>query len=253
MQKSTHSDTSDERRAWGYWLLTLAFGVCPPAQSSPDFRRLSITHRVSCALNPSAVSARTLFVLPLAAASLAACSSSRPMTPAPPPPPPVPRVDVAATETLDLGPYMAERPVETPPVEHEVPADLMNNAVREAPRSTTETRPGTTPTRPTSPPGTNRPTRPVFRTVNGYRVQAMQSTNRVEAERAAQTAMAWWRRTRGGSPEVYLVYRAPYYRVRVGNYAERGEADRVARSLNASFPNAFAVPDRVTVRQQAED
>ncbi|MCA0269301.1 MAG: SPOR domain-containing protein [Bacteroidetes bacterium] len=195
------------------------------------------------------MSARTLFVLPLAAASLAACSASRPIAPpAPPPAPPAPRVDVAATETLDLGPYVVERPAETRPVEHEVPADLMNNAVREAPRPTAET-PSSRPT--TTPP--SRPGRTVFRTVNGYRVQAMQSTNRVEAERAAQTAMAWWRRTRGGSPEVYLVYRAPYYRVRVGNYAERGEADRVARSLNASFPNAFAVPDRVTVRQQAED
>lgn len=201
------------------------------------------------------MSFRTVFVLPLAAAGLAACSSSRPVAPPSPPPPTTPRVDVAATETLDLGPYVAARPVEERPVEHEVPADLMNNAVREPARPTSEARPpvpGTTPTRPSTP-TPPRTTRPVFRTVNGYRVQAMQSTNRVEAERAAQTAMAWWRRTRGGSPEVYLVYRAPYYRVRVGNFAERGEADRVARSLNASFPNAFAVPDRVTVRQQVEE
>lgn len=198
------------------------------------------------------MSVRTVLLLPLAAASLAACSASRPAAPPPPPPPPpAPRVDVAATETLDLGPYVVERPVETRPVEHEVPADLMNNAVREAPRPAAETRPtrpSTNPTAPTTP--STRPGRTVFRTVNGYRVQAMQSTNRVEAERAAQTAMAWWRRTRGGNPEVYLVYRAPYYRVRVGNFAERGDADRVARSLNGSFPNAFAVPDRVTVRQE---
>jgi len=194
-----------------------------------------------------------VLALPFAALGLGACSSSRPAAPAAPVRPAAPRVDIAATETMPLGPYLAERPVEAPPVEHEVPAELMNNAVREAPRpppDPTPTRP-TTPERPTTP-SAPRPSRPVFRTLQGYRVQVVQSTSRADAERAVQTAMAWWRRSRGGNPEVYLVYRAPYYRVRVGNYAERGESDRVARSLNASFPNAFSVPDRVTVREMVE-
>ena len=62
-------------------------------------------------------------------------------------------------------------------------------------------------------------------------------------------AIAWWRRANDGTPEVYTVYRAPYYRVRVGNYATRGEADRAARSVGGSFPGSFVVQDRVTVRQ----
>lgn len=201
---------------------------------------------------------RAALVLPLAALGLAACSSSRPVAPpAPPPAPAAPRVDIAATETMDLAPYVAERPVVPQPVQHEVPADLMTNRVPEAPAPVAEarrpapSRPAPVPTRPTPTPTRTptRPTRPVYAAVQGYRVQIIQSTNRAEAERAVQSAMSWWRRSRGGSPEVYLVYRAPYYRVRVGNFAQRPEADRVARA----FPNAFVVPDRVTVRQVVQE
>ena len=229
--------------------------ICSPVSSPPAAPYSSAPVIALPALSlPLARRRALVLALPLAALGLAACSSSRPVAPRPAPSvPAAPRVDIAATETMPLGPYLAERPAEAVPVEHEVPAELMNNAVREAPRPPPAPAPSrpTTPSRPTAP-ATPRPTRPVFRTVQGYRVQVVQSTNRADAERAVQTAMAWWRRSRGGSPEVYLVYRAPYYRVRVGNYSERGESDRVARSLNASFPNAFSVPDRVTVREMVE-
>lgn len=152
--------------------------------------------------------------------------------------------DVRSTETFDPSAYPAtgqrETPA-TPDVAHDVPADLLANRTPAAP--TAAPRPSTPAERPTT------PREPVMRTVNGYRVQIFQSSSKDDADRRVAEAIAWWRRTNAGTPEVYTVYRAPYYRVRVGNYASRAEADRAARSLGGSFPGSLVVPDRVTVLQ----
>lgn len=178
---------------------------------------------------------------------VAACTPSRPVAretvrrPAVPP-----GVDVRPTETFDASAYPATITVETPAipdVEHDVPAELLNNSTPPPPPRNTPPMPPPTPETPAV------PREPVLRTVTGYRVQIFQAASKDEADRRVAEAIAWWRRTNGGTPEVYTVYRAPYYRVRVGNYATRVEADRAARSIGGAFPGSFVVQDRVTVRQ----
>ncbi len=187
--------------------------------------------------------------LPLAVLlAVAACSPARTATrdAAPARPQPV-RVDLRGSETFDPAAYPAAAdatvPAE-PAVAHDVPQTLLDNATAAAPAPTPRPRPAPTPEpeRPAARPG-------ALRTITGYRVQIFQSSSKDEADGRVADAIAWWRRANDGTPEVYTVYRAPYYRVRVGNYATRGEADRAARSVGGSFPGSFVVQDRVTVRQ----
>lgn len=48
-------------------------------------------------------------------------------------------------------------------------------------------------------------------------------------------------------PGIYLVYKQPYYRIRVGNFARRADAEQALDVVKPHFPNAFVVPDEVTV------
>lgn len=185
--------------------------------------------------------ARLFRLLPLLLMlSVAACSSSRPRRAAPPPPveTPAPQVDYTTTETFDVGAYPLEvsSTAEASAVRHAVPAALLNGTAPDSLAPAT--------TRPDAPsrPGT-------LRTVTGYRVQIFQSASKDEADRRVADAIAWWRRTQGSAPEVYTAYRAPYYRVRVGNFASRGEASQFASQLSRTFPSALIVQDRVQVRQ----
>ena len=188
--------------------------------------------------------ARLLRLLPLALIlTAAACSSSRPRTAAVPPRAPerpAPEADYRAAETFDVAAYPLEEPVGrgTPAVAHDVPAALMNGTAPDSLAPASPSRPG---------PETPRPG--VLRTITGYRVQIFQSASKDEADRRVAEAIAWWRRTQGNAPEVYTAYRAPYYRVRVGNFATRAEASRFASQLTGAFPSALIVQDRVTVRQ----
>lgn len=187
-----------------------------------------------------------LRLLPLVALlAVSACTPARTATrPDVPVRPAAPRVELAGTETFDPSAYPADAPASAvPAVVHDVPQTLLDNATAAAPE-----RPDPAPTS-----GTTRPDRPsggtTLRTITGYRVQIFQSSDKDEADRRVADAMTWWRRANGGTPEIYTVYRAPYYRVRVGNYATRGEATTAARSVGGTFPGSFVVQDRVTVRQ----
>jgi hypothetical protein len=188
------------------------------------------------------VMARLFRLLPLVLLlPVAACSSSRPRTPAPtrtPERPPA-QADYRTTETFDVAAYPLEAPADpsAPVIVHDVPAALMNGTAPDSLAPPAPSRPDT-------------PARPgALRTVTGYRVQVFQSSSKDEADRRVADAIAWWRRTQGTAPEVYTAYRAPYYRVRVGNFATRAEASRFAGQLTGTFPSALIVQDRVTVRQ----
>lgn len=85
----------------------------------------------------------------------------------------------------------------------------------------------------------------------GYRVQAF-SGNSNTAKSEAQSREA---RVRSFFPGygTYLVYNAPYWRLRVGDFRTRAEAEEFAISMKKAFP-AFKreitiVRDRVTITQ----
>ncbi len=141
-------------------------------------------------------------------------------------------IDHGVYETFDPSRYPEDAPTasQTDSLVHDVPAALLGNRPAEAGGSGV-----------------------VFSGV-GYRVQVFQSTDKQEADRAVTDAVAWWNRSAADlgllrTPEVYTVYRAPFYRVRVGNFQTRGDAQRIQAALNSAFNGAFLVQDRVTVRR----
>ena len=175
-------------------------------------------------------------LLALAAAlALSACATTAPPTgPAPPVEDDAPAYP--AYETFDPSGYDAEPDVRTD-VDHDVPARVMAGRV---------VVPGGA--APAPAPADDEP-----REVDGYRVQVFSSNSRDSAERVRAQALSWWQggaRDRAGAPaslDARVVYLQPYYRVRLGAFATREEADAALRLVRDEFPEAFLVADRVTV------
>ena len=178
----------------------------------------------------------SVLVLLAVALSLQACSGLRPVE-AQPQPEETP-ADVAPSypvyESFDPAGYDVE-PVVAAEVVHDVPARVMQGRV-EVPSEA-------------GPPAPSEP-RPVQ--VDGYRVQVFTSASRDAAERVRGEAVGWWERAQSqpGAPETLealVAYRQPYYRVQLGAFATREEADRALALVRRQYPEAFVVPDLVTV------
>ena len=76
---------------------------------------------------------------------------------------------------------------------------------------------------------------------NGYRIQIFSSSNnRLEAVKAKSEFLREF-------PEVksYLVYQAPNYKVRVGDFLDRLEANKELLLIQESFLNAFLVKGEI--------
>ena len=90
------------------------------------------------------------------------------------------------------------------------------------------------------------------RQVDGYRVQILSSNSRTTAEAARDGAVAWWARarSRSGAPaslDPTVAYLSPYYRVRLGAFGSEAEAEAALAFVRSEYPDAFLVPDVVTV------
>jgi len=74
-------------------------------------------------------------------------------------------------------------------------------------------------------------------------VQIYTGTSREEATKARNRSYARF-------PDVtpHFDYTQPNFRVRVGDFLDRLEAQRVYAGLLAEFPNALIVPDRIEIR-----
>ncbi|PEN06581.1 hypothetical protein CRI93_09895 [Longimonas halophila] len=78
-------------------------------------------------------------------------------------------------------------------------------------------------------------------------VQVGMNYHRADAESTRAEAVAWWSALdtppeplqRYREPPVHVVWRSPYYRVRIGPVATRSEADVVRASLRERFDDAF--------------
>ena len=87
-------------------------------------------------------------------------------------------------------------------------------------------------------------TRDARRSVSGYRLQVINTSDR-NAAIAAKTKVYQL------FPELkaYLLYQAPYFRLRVGNFTDKEEAEDYRKSLSREFPNSvFLVRDTVEVK-----
>lgn len=150
-------------------------------------------------------------------------------------PTPAPRRNLAEYEDFNPAPYRDEAPVTTVEVEHAVPVRLLENRADAG----------------------------VTRTVEGFRIQIYSSQDKEPADEKVEEAIEWWRTLQeeqeedgapatqeGLMPEelpVYVRYRQPYYRVRIGNFTSRDAAERALRMVQRRFTDAFIAPDVVTV------
>ncbi len=85
------------------------------------------------------------------------------------------------------------------------------------------------------------PTTALVDTIPGFRVQVL-LTKDIDEASGVKAAVARY------LPEewVYIVYDLPYYKVRVGNYAERESANESARKLvSHGFSNSWVVPEKI--------
>lgn len=142
---------------------------------------------------------------------------------------PSPAVQLSDYEDFDASRFQEEAPAGQGEVQHDVPAALMDGRSAE----------------------------PVSRTVQGFRIQVYSSLDKSAAFNQEEDAKSWLRDQEqlgdlppslsDGSPPVYTVYIQPYYRVRIGNFTTRSEADRARNFLSQRYSDAFIVPDQVTV------
>ena len=167
---------------------------------------------------------------------VAGCSGLGPAGPDPGPDgPDAPEPTYPAYETFDPAGYDAEPARAPSTVVHDVPASVMAGRVNV---------PGGT----TAPP----PSEPQATQVEGFRVQVFTSVSRDAAERVRGEAMDWWAgaQRQPGAPatlEASVAYAQPYYRVRLGAFADREEAEAALALVRRQYPEAFLVPDTVTV------
>lgn len=86
-------------------------------------------------------------------------------------------------------------------------------------------------------------TREARRNVPGYRIQVINTTDRSAAIQAKTKVYTLY-------PELkaYLMYQSPYFRLRVGNFINKKDAENVQRQLSKEFKqNLFIVNDVVEV------
>src|SRR5690606_14842775 len=139
--------------------------------------------------------------------ALAACAgpsgTTRPSGDDDPPPPTEP--GYPAYETFDPSGYDVHPARPARPIEHDVPARLMEGRV-EVPADDVE------------------------REVDGFRIQVFSGEDRRAAEGVRAEADAWARDVRGQDDalrnlESDVLYQQPYYRVRIGAFEYRDEAE----------------------------
>lgn len=80
----------------------------------------------------------------------------------------------------------------------------------------------------------------------GYRVQILSTRDVVHADTTKDNFAAWAdSRITGFTPEAYILFRQPYYRVRAGDFNNREMAIEFSRLLKQYYPDAWVVHDRI--------
>jgi hypothetical protein len=82
------------------------------------------------------------------------------------------------------------------------------------------------------------------RIVKGFRLMVITTSNRDEAIAAKTKVYTYF-------PELkpYMWHQSPYYKLKVGNFREKKEAEAYQKKLNVYFPKGvFVMPDKVEVK-----
>ncbi|MEX2380724.1 MAG: SPOR domain-containing protein [Vicingaceae bacterium] len=81
------------------------------------------------------------------------------------------------------------------------------------------------------------------KTLKGYKVQIFSGNSRWEASKVKSEFISAYPKL----PTPDLIYHAPNFKLRVGNYRDRFEAEKNLRLLKEKFPSAFLVKDQINI------
>lgn len=81
---------------------------------------------------------------------------------------------------------------------------------------------------------------------DGFRIQIL-STRKVEhADSVANSFRIWADTTIAGySADAYVSFRQPYYKVHIGDFQQREQANQFSRLIKPQYPDAWVVHDRI--------
>lgn len=82
----------------------------------------------------------------------------------------------------------------------------------------------------------------------GFRIQVLNTTSRTEALDTKARLLSLY-------PEhkTYLMYQAPYFKLRIGNFAERKDADALRKELGKLFPGGiFVIPSEIELKPEKD-
>lgn len=80
----------------------------------------------------------------------------------------------------------------------------------------------------------------------GYRVQLLSTRSVAEADSTKDNFRVWVEENiEGYTPEAYVMFRQPYYKVRVGDFRDQQKANNFSRLLKSEYPTAWVVHDRI--------
>lgn len=91
-----------------------------------------------------------------------------------------------------------------------------------------------------------------------YHVQLQMTEEKEAANRTLGQALVWWedrppeKRPPLAHPEespADIKWKAPYYRVRLGPFATREQAESILGDARSSFPDAFVAPEQVATQE----
>lgn len=82
----------------------------------------------------------------------------------------------------------------------------------------------------------------------GFRIQVLNTTDRNQALAAKSKLLSQY-------PEhkTYLMYQAPYFKIRIGNFVEKKDAEDLKRQLARMFPTGvFVIPSEIETKPKEE-
>lgn len=95
-----------------------------------------------------------------------------------------------------------------------------------------------------------------------YHVQLRLTEDKARAAETLGRAERWWRNqpaadrpplaeaSSSSDPPATIVWKAPFYRVRIGPFATEAQAEAVLDAARSAFPDAFVAPDRPEAASQ---
>lgn len=94
----------------------------------------------------------------------------------------------------------------------------------------------------------------------GFRIQILSTLNKKEADSAFEDALQWWKNfendpsfrelypQKHAKPPVYQDFASPYYRVRIGNFIHREDAERLLKGIMGIYDRAMIAPDIILLK-----